>query len=531
MSGRKAGLLAALATTALFGTALGAPAQAAQAANDVTLIEMDAQESYFARPDGTDVNNRFQTILAVRQPGGGEERDAKNVVAVYDASALKGKVTLSGLGHRCTRQDHVVTCPQGDFYERTYVTPFRIKAVAGAEIGEAGPIKVTVTSDNAGTLTRSTRVFIGEHQPVYRAHAPYTVPESERGSLPAITPAFGNAGQVEMPTGVVMRVAVGDALDFTGERYSNCHYGKAVAHCEFPGPLMPGTAYETDGDFDAVTETKRRVKGAYGYSVRPVGNLLEYTDYRREPRGNGRVLGLKPVDIGTLSPGGGQLPFVTEGEWTTDWSFRDGDTPGDASGVTLEGAVGSYAEVELPVARNLGPDNAGNTYVRQAVVTLPEGVSLATPEPGSHPSEIGYCDAGRSADEPIRCGLNNYSNVLRVHIDRKPEQGRPGTLTLVLPDGVNDPDLSNNTVPVRLEVTGDASPSASPSPAPSASPGPNPSPSASAAPATGAGPSAAAGSPNGKLASTGTSAVVLIGTASAVAVALGAALLLRRRRA
>jgi hypothetical protein len=507
-----AAALLAAAAGAGAGTAVADPGSTSDAWPK--LRQYNAQEFYFLAPEGkVESANRYTTILYAENPPGRDELDAKDVKAVYDLSSLEGKVTIDGVAGNCSRTDWTVACTLGDFYQQTYVDPFVLHSVKGVPVGEAGAVKERITSSNAGTVEHTRRVFIGKPDIRVGTHAPYTIPESERGSLPPITPAFGNDGQVALPGPLVLSVHLSwGAGTFTGEKYSNCFYSPdgRDAHCRFDQDLPPAAAFETDGAFRGTTDPCCRVKGAYTYAVWSTRNPPEYrTDpFEAGRKGDGRVLGLKPVGIDTL-PGRveGTMEYVSAGEWQADWTV---------DGITLRGKVGQTVEVPVPSARNLGPDEP-EQRVEHLEVTLPEGVTLV-PQPHE---EIEYCQYAQDGRTAV-CTQDSQWSYLKVRIDKKVEGAR-GTVKVVLPEGSADPDLSNNTAPVTLEIVDPSG--ASPSAGASAPSSPTPS-----ATATGGSPSAAATTPTGSMAATGTPATPLLAGAAAAAVALGAALVAAHRR-
>lgn len=409
------------------------------------LRQDNPQASYFLAPDGKDEEfNRYDTILYAENPRGGKELSAKDVVAVYDLSSLKGKVTIRRVGHGCGRRDWTVRCTAGDFYQQTYVDPFVLDSVKGVPVGKAGRIEERITSSNAGTVQHTRQVYIGKPDLRMGEHTPYTVPDSRRGHLPPLTPAFGNRGQVAVPGGFVLTVSLSQGT-FTGEKYGNCFYTRdgRTAHCRFSGALPPGAAFETDGPFRGSTDPCCRVKGSYSYSLWPAGDRPEYASgpSPQDRRGDGRALGLKPIDIAPLSKGTGILEFASAGKPHTDWTI---------DGITLRGRIGELLTVEVPSARSLGPDQPDRrpTLVK---VTLPKGVTLVPQQPDEQAEEE-YCTYA-SDGTTVQCTQNPPWSYLRVRIDERVPDAE-GTVTVVNPDdGSVDPNPSNNTAPIRVQIT------------------------------------------------------------------------------
>lgn len=519
ISAAAAGLLA---TAAAAGTGTAVAADAPQ----LKLRVDNPREFYFLPPDGAEnTSNQYLTELAVDAVGA----EVRDVDVVYDLSSLKDKVTIDRLDHDCHRTDWVVTCADRDFTGSGLVAPFSLRSVKGVPLGEIGRIEESVTSSNAGSAEHTRRVFNGKPEPRYGTHASYTIPDSERGRFPDLSPVIGNAGQVPVPEGVLLHVGLSDD-DFTGERYSNCSYrtyvgAGASAYCWFDTDLAPGTAYTTDGVFSGATDPCCRVKGRYYYSVFPLGNAPR--DWDKGTRGNGRVLGLKPIAASAAQQTYGSLPFISAGDWQTDWKQEP---------ITLKGRIGQVTEVRVPFPQSLGPDNPwelyegtdGNVLERQlrVQVTLPEGVSLYPTQPGEQTEEdlCNYAEDGHT----ITCRVHEWA-YLRVRFDKKVE-GAQGSATLVYPDTLKDPNLSNNTAPVYADITGSPSPSptTTPSPSPTASPIPSTPPNSTApTPPT----PTTEPAPTGSMAATGTPTTPLLAAAATAALTLGTtALLLARRR-
>ncbi|MFF9285372.1 hypothetical protein [Streptomyces griseosporeus] len=525
ISAAAAGLLATAAAAGT-ATATAAAASSAGSADGPRLVVDPPQEYYFLAEDGGDNSaNRYMTRLTVENRGAAA---VENVQAVYDLSSLKDKVTIDRLGWKCTRTDWVVTCPVSPVYDWANPEPFALRSVKGLPLGELGQVHERFTSPDAAPAEHTRRVFNGRPEPRYGTHAPYTIPDSERGSFPKLTPVVGNAGRVAVPDGILLTVQVTDGA-FTGERYSNCSYRSyvgsvTVASCRIKGELAPGTAYTTDGAFQGATDPCCRVKGAYYYDFSPLGNPPIGWD--EGTPGTGRVLGLKPVDANTARQTRGVMDFISAGDWQTDFA----QTP-----LTLTGKVGQIVEERVPWPRNLGPDDPAELmddgdWQRflsrlRVTVTLPEGVSLYPLQPNEQREED-LCDYTQDR-RTISCRLHDWS-YLRVRFDKKVE-GAQGSLTVVYPNDLTDPNPSNNTAPLSVDITGTTPPSTGTTPSPTPSTSATPTPTATAttpAPA----PTTSETPPTGSMAATGTSATPLLTTAAVSAIALGATLLTARRR-
>ncbi|MFB6435278.1 hypothetical protein ACFCVY_00630 [Streptomyces sp. NPDC056411] len=409
------------------------------------LRQFHPQAAYFLAPNGTgQESDRYQTVLYAENPRGSGERNAESVVAHYDLSSLKGKVTIRRVGGGCTRRDWTVSCRAGSFYQQTSLFPFALRPVKGVPVGAAGEVEERITSANAGTVTHVRQVYVGRPDLRTDRHAPYTLPRSQRGPLPPLTPAFGNRGEIAVPGGFVLAVSLSEGT-FTGERYRNCSYNRdnTAAHCRFTGQLPPGKAFETDGPFRGATDPCCWVKGSYRYSLWPAGDPPEYGSgpSPEDRRGDGRVLGLKPIDIAGLPDNGdGVLEFTSEGKPEADWTI---------DGITLRGRIGEQLTVPVPSARNRGPDKPDRRPTA-VEMTLPQGVTLVPPQPDEQAEEeyCRYASDGRT----VRCTQNPPWSSLRVRIDEKVQDAR-GTLRVVEPADSVDPDPSDDTAPITVQIT------------------------------------------------------------------------------
>ncbi|MFK8847435.1 hypothetical protein [Streptomyces sp. Ac-502] len=305
-----------------------------------------------------------------------------------------------------------------------------------------------------------------------RSHEPFVLPADDpeagrvdaRAAVPRLTPAFENTGDVPAARGVVLAVKVGNAVfDVVGAAagHDNCYYpvGGRSVFCEFPDAVPVGAAYETAEPLPAVTSDHATVEGAYRYAVWPLGDPPPYAeDYKSSGRrGSGPALGLVPV-AGDTVEGGGELRFASPSySKKADWKVK---------GVTLRGRVGEYATAEMA---NIG-DGAGGVRVE-----LPPGTSFApltSEEREGTPSEISTCWQD-DLDGHIQCGGQPNYEDLRVRIDRRVD-GAEGKVSVREPiEGDTDP--TNNTAPIRLEITDTAPPGKAAPPVP-AEPGTSPAP-------------------------------------------------------
>ncbi|MFD7665169.1 hypothetical protein [Streptomyces sp. NPDC059788] len=278
-----------------------------------------------------------------------------------------------------------------------------------------------------------------------RTHEPRVLAETSR--LPRLTPAFSNTGTATASRGVALRVDLENAAFLSSGSsavHDNCYYGLSgeTVTCEFPDAVPAGAAYETAGPLPEVTGSYGRVEGAYKYAVWPLDDPPPGDeDYKAHSvRGTGPALGLVPVAADTLK-GGGELRFAPPAHSRrADWSVK---------GITLRGRVGEYVSVEVA---GIGH---GDGKVR---VELPPGTSfapLSRAEREGTPSEVDTC-ARDDLDGHLYCDGRHPFVTLRVRIDRR-VQGAEGRVSVREPiEGDTDP--TNNSAPVKLEITGTAPP-------------------------------------------------------------------------
>ncbi|MBY8880193.1 hypothetical protein [Actinacidiphila acidipaludis] len=511
------------------GTAGGAWADGA---GQVTIRVMADPQTYFVPSDGdTGHTPAFGVALASGSTDStGDELDIKGATAAFDLSALKGvDVSLASGAGSCALKDLVVTCPLGDFYQRTELAPVTLTARAGTPVGDAGALTMTVTAGNAATVTRSTQVIVGRpgFSVLPGASGPLT------GGSAGVAPAFGNRGDVAVAQG--MTVWVHGSAPTTRE-FSNCRYNKAdqptAAECDFTVTLRPGQAFTTDGQF-TFTAPSGATGLTVGYDVWPTGNPPEWaTELPADaPHGTAGPLALKPTDESALTAGT---------DYTAQYTAPGGDkTDYAATPFTIRGAVGQTLDVQVPYPTD-NRDNGPVTVKDPQIVTLPEGTHALVPGPDEE-SEALYCapTSGRTVTCPF--GPDGFGQILRVHIDRK-VPGASGTIEVVPPAGVDD-NPADNTAVVTLVVTGTgtgtsggttaggSSGSATASGGTSSSGGSSGGSSSGGASGTSGTSGSTGGTPeHGGLAATGTAGIALITSGAVIALVAGSTLVMRRRR-
>ncbi|MEE4545824.1 hypothetical protein V2S66_28130 [Streptomyces sp. V4-01] len=437
-SGTVSAWLAAAALTVL---GLGAAASPAGAADQLSIAVMDLPQSYFVPVHGdTAYVPPYSVALATGSAdGSGDETDLKNVTAVLDLSSLRGAVDVGLHDSGCTRQDLVVTCPLGDFYQRTDLAPLTLTATAGTPVGAAGSIMLTVTADNAPTETRSTQVVIGRPR-LATARGGTTQMTSQTA---AVTPEFGNHGDVAVTQGVTLHVT--SQVPMAGT-YRNCRYNSlsrpTTAECDFDVRLPPGAAFRTDGAF-SFDGSAALLGFDVGYAVWPTGNAPEYGGLGAgAAHGTGGQLGLSAIDGGSLLDAASSSEhFVPVGGLHVDYA---------AVGFEIKGTVGQTLRFKVPEPVN--DKHAGDDWVKPPQrLTLPAGVRALDASDVYQGEEV-YCapaSGGRTATCPF--GSEPFGAYVLVHLDKR-VPGATGTL-FTPTDTTVDPDQANNTAVVTTDIT------------------------------------------------------------------------------
>jgi hypothetical protein len=505
---------------------LGAAAGPAGAADQVTVHVMGLPQSYFVPVHGdTAYNEPYFVALASGAP---DESDLRNVTASFDLSSLRGAVDVTTRQNGCTQQDMVVTCALGDFYQRTELTPLVLTATEGTPVGAAGAIELTVTADNAPTVTRSTQVLVG--RPKFT-----TAPSGSTqmtSAAASVTPEFGNRGDIAVSQGITLLVTSQAPMTAT---YANCRYDKAdrptQAECDFDRTLAPGEAFRTDGGFP-VDGSGAPFGFDVSYRIWPTGNPPEYGSLSAAaPHGTGGTLGLTAVDGSSLVGSGSSTQhFVPAGGIHVDFA---------ATGFTIKGKVGDTVRVQVPLPTT-DHGNRGLEYARTPQrVTVPAGMHVI---PADDQQEAAPCGPVTRTTADCPYGPEPFGTILYLVIDKK-VPGATGTIT-VRPDAGVDLNPANNTAVITADVTG--GPATSGGAGSTAGSGSGGSSGASGSGGTaggggsgGSGPgggtssgasAGASGGGSGNLAATGTGGLALITGASALVLAGGTVMVAVRRR-
>ncbi|MFE7289587.1 hypothetical protein ACFU90_34900 [Streptomyces noursei] len=388
-----------------------------------------------------DYSEPFYVNLAASRvsPGTGQV-STRNIKVTVDTTATKS-VTFDTRKREqvCKGVRGLVTCTPKNLKsgDSANVWLFDMRVRRNAEDGPAGPMKITVTSDNTPTIHRTIQLVVGAPELAVREGE--GLADVAPGSEVKARPAFGNRGKSGLDDDLSVVVDVKGQATLR-RQFSNCRYDKADAPtktvCTFPRPLPAGAAYETDQSFTAtVAETGRQ--GAITYTVYPAPNTPSSAQLPDSaPRGTGAPLGFRPVDGGLFTTFGRESAHSAVQFLTT----RTRDL--QVNGFALRGQVGQTNDISV---KDLDGYYEGGVFL-----TLPEGVSLAWHPTGEGHEEL-YCGYVDEKNRKVLCPAPLIDPpTLRFRIDKRVEGAR-GTVS-VQPDPEHpDPDLTNNTAPITVE--------------------------------------------------------------------------------
>lgn len=361
---RTAGALAAMA---LLGTVSRAPA----VADEGVTLRLDAPKThvmYSADEGAKGTDDTFFVPVGVD----GHGASAHHITVRIDAFGLSGLARLED--RDCTGRGWIYTCAFGSPNDGESMTPFAISGVDGVEPGDGGTIRYTVTADNAPTVTGSTRMLVGGPLLTGRQN-----PAAERTGVAGtarLVPAFANHSRFTAQDGVHLKVTATNGLTLP-HRYRNCRYGKTpgdTAWCDFPGPVKPGTAFETRDAF-TFRAARSLIDGLLSYEVSSAPMRAE----GRTVQGEGPPLALERVPDHGFDQRFPGLPVNVEVHTAQQANLR----PVTA---TVKGRVGDTVVVRLGV-ENKGPGDPGDH----------QGTFAVTPPPGTTITSIPY----EYDDEPL----------------------------------------------------------------------------------------------------------------------------------
>ncbi|WP_459753970.1 hypothetical protein [Streptomyces sennicomposti] len=389
------------------------------------------------------VNGAFVLPVAV-VPGNTEP--ARNIKVVVDASGLKGVARVTdGSGGDCARRgDWVWTCSYGTLRnDGESMPPFTLHGVAGVRPGDGGTVSYTASADNAAPVTGTTRMLVGGPT-LYAPGAEGKVTGLQPGRPASLRPRFANPGRFAAEHGVALTITARGGLVLTS-RPRNCSYDPefTTAWCLFATKAAPGAAYRTRAPV-AFTAAPGELTGTVEYSWssdprRPDGLTV---------RGTGAPLAL--VSDGPAG-GGGRASALTTVETTVQADYA-------AVAGTVRGRVGDTVTVRLGV-RELGPGRAVGARGTFEVVP-PEGTTVtsvpftfedtdgrwACRRPGK-PGGAFVCDLDGDTFSP---GADKTTTVgFRFRIDRR-VSGAHGTVRAY---GPYDRTPGNDTAVIRLEAS------------------------------------------------------------------------------
>lgn len=330
-----------------------------------------------------------------------EETSLEHFRFAIDGAGLNGVATVEPLtGFDCTTAGTVETC--GVFLEPVVRsaaagaagTIICVRPAAGAKIGERGTVTLTVSADNASSVTVTSTITIGEAVDMVNV-ADVTVEGRPGGS---VTASLGvrNAGETSVQ-GV-------DLLFFQGEgaeldrRYTNCEYNDLDAICHFDTTLQPGAEYALS---EPVTIHVGKDAWAPGELI-VVAQWLTPAD--QETRWNGlpqrqRTHGTAGQLTLESAPASARARALSQTDLRNWDNFADitikvsGDNQADfaAVGATAHGGVGTVVTVDVGV-KNLGPASVNfrsGDPVQTVQLDVPDGTTVVSVSKECLPVESG----------------------------------------------------------------------------------------------------------------------------------------------
>jgi hypothetical protein len=320
-----------------------------------------------------------------------------NVTAVLDASKLAGvaepNLEFDSLDHHCTAAGDIYTCkfeslsaPDGF----AAVANVSFRAADGAKPGAEGVVKLTVTTDELGTLTRTAKITVAEGVQLAAASTALIERSAKPGATVTSPLGVRNEG-ANAVTGVDMFFFI-DPWYGMAKHYSNCYYGASAAYCHFDTTLKPGATYALSEDMGVKVRTDIPAPELIGQTyhwLTPTDNRdnIDLVEAQKPKRGTDGTLSLK--EKATASVQGVPQTDTSGEDWQDTLITLTGSQQADlgAVGAEAKGATGATVTATVGV-RNLGPafvfgfpDPAAKVTVRipagATVVTAPEGCATS----------------------------------------------------------------------------------------------------------------------------------------------------------
>ncbi|MFD9478228.1 MULTISPECIES: LPXTG cell wall anchor domain-containing protein [Streptomyces] len=471
-----------------------------------------------------------------------------------DLSGLKGiaDVTLAkDRGADCKLTAAAVTCKRWALWTgETTVVHLDLSAAKDSKAGAAADLTLTGTAEGATFKPATTKVRVGGPDLVLeRARLKAEQKPGDKQNLSII---FANEG-TDPVNGVVLEMRTTHGIDLV-EQYDNCSYsedstagrpwntGWSTVQCLLEGEYEPGAVYGVDGPLTLKAAPHAFIDGLT-YAVYAAGDQPKAAKNRAFAAGDKLAAAKQAPKAAARSAQ--QATDLDPWNNIQEFDFTTRNTADlVATGVSLTGKAGDTVDVDFGF-RNNGPawvaDLRHGDAIARTDIVIPEGARVTKVPAGckgvaadgsDREQALGapryFCSTGHVVGEKEAVAYPFQLKIEKVVADAK------GSITVgrEKPQGTTgqrwDPNHSNDTAALVINAKGTG-----PAPAPTATTSATPAPTGSATPTATATPSATATgtgvTPNGGLASTGSSAQA-IALGGAVLLAVGGGLFLAFRR-
>ncbi|WP_433230439.1 LPXTG cell wall anchor domain-containing protein [Micromonospora sp. CA-248260] len=390
--------------------------------------------------------------------------------ATVDFGAVEAFADVRNPSSRaCTRKGTVLTCSAID-NDRSNLLLIPVLPRPGAEVGQEGRIRITVTSPQTGTSTTASTVLIGEG--VDLVAGPAVTLAGGPGATVPMGLSVGNRGK-ETARGVVLLVSAAYGLT-PSKRYQNCRYGSkgGLVHftpnlfaCTFDDEIAPGRALRVDGGFGVTVP-----RDVSAPNIQP-GTATWFTaqdwadaqpSYTLDQQGTGGVLRLEST--GTRLPGGTSRAAQTDVRPTDNETAVELTVTGNqradlaADEVRITARVGETVPVKIGYT-NRGPassSNGGRDFYTVVTMTVPKGVTAVKAPKNCLDADIQDEEGGRPGARAYLC--YQYDVIRKggkVALPFSFRIDRAGALTGKVelsngPVGAKDLDPSNDTAKILV---------------------------------------------------------------------------------
>ncbi|AGL18418.1 LPXTG cell wall anchor domain-containing protein [Actinoplanes sp. N902-109] len=388
-----------------------------------------------------------------------------DVKATIDTSALpktiKAELAL-GQDEVCKTAGTQVTCTYPSVVGTDGFWSFAImgyQAVKGAVAGDEGSVKLTISSKELGTATRTAKITVADQVEMLGAEGEslQSLPAKPGGTV-GVPLSVQNLGDNTI-NGVELFFWLDEPIG-TYRKYSNCWWGTSMAYCHFDTDLAPGAVYDTTLalSVSARSPAPTTLGGQFDWQT-PEDNRdhADIVKAQHPVKGTAGTLTLKPrAAAARRVPQTNLYPF----SYQTRFVDVEGDQRADlaAVGAEVSGEVGSTVTAEV------GVTNVGKAYFydypepgANITVTAPSGTTVVKTPPGCARSGKGYLCT--TIEAPLAVG-KPVTWPFQLRIDRA------GTLTGKVEVRVDMPDTNAANDKAALVVgqvtAGDPAPGSGP---------------------------------------------------------------------